>query len=369
MNKQIVETKIENKLIQYKIPLQESRQLLIQANRVQSKQQNPIDYFHEDLDRVYPLRPEIEYRKQIENLVEHDNVEQNIRTLLISMGRTSFLYYVKIIDKNNVKPMKRLAGKVIDLKLMPDDLVKQIYDNELNILRTSDNSNIIQFYSYVEIKEEKLLIIFMEFCQWNLQIWAANYEKEISLTLKKHWCYQVIQAISYLHCEGWAHRDLRASDVIIFDDGRVKICDFTHSKFCKMNDQVVLQRKTTNDIQYLAPEYFYNEFADPFKADCFSLGIIVYIILFRQYPFGFYDTSTCNVNEQKQIFYSRIINKVYRPVDQSKSNNLNQLINGLLEPNPDDRMTADEALLSNCLLIDDAETYVQLMLDLWGMAE
>lgn len=210
MNKQIVEPNLESKildqnsaeiaekLIQCKIPLLESRQLLIQTNRVE-QQQNPINYFYEDLDRVYPLRDEIEYKKQIETL---SDIDQNIQAMLISMGRTSFLYYVKIIDKNNVQPMQRLAGKVIDLKLMSDDLIKQIYDNELNILRTSDNPNIIQFHSYIEVKEEKLLIIFMEFSQWNLQIWAAMYENEISLALKKRWCYQVIQGISYLHCEG-----------------------------------------------------------------------------------------------------------------------------------------------------------------------
>lgn len=169
-----------------------------------------------------------------------------------------------------------------------------------------------------------------------------------------------------MFCSGWAHRDLRASDVIIFDDGRAKICDFTHSKFCKMNDQVVLQRKTTNDLQYLAPEYYYEDFADPFKADCFSLGIIIYIILCKQYPFGFYDTSSCN---QKDIFYNRIIHKIYKPVDQINSDNLNKLVNGLLQPNPDDRMTADEALLSNCLFSDNAKAYVELMLDLWGTPE
>lgn len=144
--------------------------------------------------------------------------------------------------------------------------------------------------------------------------------------------------------------------MLIFNDGRVKVCDFTHAKYCidTETNEVIQQAKTTNDIQYMAPELFYNDYANPFKTDCFSLGIIVFIALFKRYPFGQSPPPNSSIL-QKDQFFIRILQKEYRIPEIYDSPHLFKLISTFLEADPDSRITAEDALLCPWFFQDNPE--------------
>lgn len=101
--------------------------------------------------------------------------------------------------------------------------------------------------------------------------------------LMKSLFFQLIDSLSLLHNKaGYAHLDLKLENVLISNEGKLKLCDFG---FAEKIEKLCVQVLGTN--AYMAPEV-HNARATPFKgesADIFSLGIIFFTIAFGAPPF------------------------------------------------------------------------------------
>lgn len=97
---------------------------------------------------------------------------------------------------------------------------------EIDILKDCHQKNIIEFYeSYLF---EKNLYIFLEFCPFGavdhlIRVLEHGLdEKQIRFI-----AHQLLQALDYLHRERFViHRDIKASNILLTDDGQVKLADF-----------------------------------------------------------------------------------------------------------------------------------------------
>ncbi len=103
---------------------------------------------------------------------------------------------------------------------------------------------------------------------------------------------QACEALGYAHAQGIVHRDIKPSNIRVLDDGRVKIMDFGIAKVESRH----LYTKTGFLIgtpRYMAPERIRGprEKVDG-RADIFSLGVVMYELLFYRHPFEGEDLST-----------------------------------------------------------------------------
>ena len=91
-------------------------------------------------------------------------------------------------------------------------------------------------------------------------------------------------AVFYLHSLGIAHRDLKPENVLFKDkneDSDIKLVDFGLSKTFGSCEKCTEPYGT---ICYVAPEILLQQPYDK-KVDCWSLGIILYLMLARHLPF------------------------------------------------------------------------------------
>eukprot|EP00002_Diphylleia_rotans_P028918 TRINITY_DN5848_c1_g1_i2.p1 TRINITY_DN5848_c1_g1~~TRINITY_DN5848_c1_g1_i2.p1 ORF type:complete len:414 (+),score=66.08 TRINITY_DN5848_c1_g1_i2:31-1242(+) len=142
---------------------------------------------------------------------------------------------------------------------------------------------------------------------------------------------QICSGLKALHDAGIMHRDLKSSNILICDQGILKLADFGVARILKGSEYAHTNIGTP---YYLSPEQWkdqpYNE-----KADMWSLGVVLYELVSLRLPF-----QGVNMNELSR----NVVNGQYSRLPSHTSPELQNLINRLLVKNPKVRPSADEVL-------------------------
>lgn len=96
--------------------------------------------------------------------------------------------------------------------------------------------------------------------------------------------HQLATAIFYMHSFGIAHRDLKPENILMkdmTDESEIKLVDFGLSKTFGPGETC---SEPYGTICYVAPEILLQQPYDK-SVDCWSLGIIIYLMLARHLPF------------------------------------------------------------------------------------
>ncbi|XP_047242553.1 calcium/calmodulin-dependent protein kinase 1Db isoform X2 [Girardinichthys multiradiatus] len=148
---------------------------------------------------------------------------------------------------------------------------------------------------------------------------------------------QVLDAVNYLHSMGIVHRDLKPENLLYFsphDDSKIMISDFGLSK---MEGTGGVMATACGTPGYVAPEVLAQK---PYSkaVDCWSIGVIAYILLCGYPPF--YDENDSKLFEQ-------ILKADYEfdaPYWDDISDSAKDFISSLMEKDPEKRFTCDQAL-------------------------
>ena len=102
---------------------------------------------------------------------------------------------------------------------------------------------------------------------------AREYTKTIARTLR------------YCHDLGISHRDLKAENVLIGKEGRLKLIDFAFAhKFNKNSNGMV--DTFCGTPSYMAPEIFVKEPHCPKRADIWALGVLAFKLVAGELPWA-----------------------------------------------------------------------------------
>ncbi|CAK6966724.1 calcium/calmodulin-dependent protein kinase kinase 1b [Scomber scombrus] len=147
----------------------------------------------------------------------------------------------------------------------------------------------------------------------------------------------VILGIEYLHYHKIIHRDIKPSNLLLGDDGHVKIADFGVSNEFEGSD--ALLSSTAGTPAFMAPEMM-TECEQSFSGkalDVWAIGVTLYCFVFGMCPF--YD-------EYIVSLHNKIKNKpVEFPETPSISAELKELVERMLDKNPETRITIPEIKL------------------------
>ena len=109
---------------------------------------------------------------------------------------------------------------------------------------------------------------------------------------------QACEALAYLHGMGWVHRDIKPDNLLVTDDGEVKLIDFALAKRCRHGLTQWLTPKSRliqGTKSYISPEQIRGQALDG-RADLYSLACSIHEILSGKPPFTGTSETTCSIS-------------------------------------------------------------------------
>lgn len=218
--------------------------------------------------------------------------------------------------------------------------------NEVRILRSASHPCIIHLEDVVDTPD--FLYIVLELAEG-----GELFDKIIEKTkfneaeAKLHF-YQMISAISYLHSKNICHRDLKPENILLCStDEKNPVIKITDMGLSKLVDLGTVLKTFCGTPQYIAPEIVTGAVgtaadtkAYSLKVDCWSLGVILYVMVSGTPPFS--EDRNCGVSLKEQILTANYV--FYPQLFDQISDNAKDLIKKCLKVNPQERISAEEIM-------------------------
>jgi eukaryotic-like serine/threonine-protein kinase len=151
---------------------------------------------------------------------------------------------------------------------------------EPRLLATLSHPNIVTILTAE--KQENVFFIVMEYIAGETLETLISRTGALGLSAALDYTCQICNAVDHAHRQGVLHRDLRPSNVIVAENGLLKVADFGTSRFLE-----IAAHGTTviGSPPYMAPEQFHGKAV--FASDIYSIGVTMFQMLTGGLP---YDT-------------------------------------------------------------------------------
>ena len=238
------------------------------------------------------------------------------------IGHGSFAVVIKAMDLKN---KKKVACKLSFRKYLNNPIILSKFEKELRIHKRLDHPNIAPILEILYLDD--VIITVMNFYHYgdlyNVMERRKLNEYEILEIAKK-----LVDALCYLHERGVAHRDIKPENIVLDSAWNPVLIDFglcTEQKSC-------LSQTICGTLFFLPPEIINDDEYDAMKADIWSLGITIYVLLTKRYPFS--KSNPKVVREE--------IQHIDMILKSSLGQNMYELLSKMLVVDPSQRKTAQE---------------------------
>lgn len=99
-----------------------------------------------------------------------------------------------------------------------------------------------------------------------------------------HFITQIMRGLSHAHSRGIIHRDIKPQNIMLLDNGQLRMMDFGIARISRAENQIQNGKKAMGSVHYISPEQAKGEETDP-KSDIYSVGVMMYEMLSGRLPF------------------------------------------------------------------------------------
>ncbi len=199
-------------------------------------------------------------------------------TRVLGKGAMGIVY-----EGNDPVIERRVAIKTVHKALLEGDGGQELlarFKREAQAAGRLMHQNIVAVYEYGE--EQGTPFIAMEFIEGKELKDYIKEQARFEVSQVVDIMEQTLSAMDYVHAGGVVHRDMKPANIILLDNGQVKVADFG---IARVESSTMTQMGAVMGTpSYMSPEQFMGQRVDQ-RADLFSIGVILYELLTSEKPF------------------------------------------------------------------------------------
>lgn len=190
--------------------------------------------------------------------------------------------FAKVYHARNLITGMSVAIKIVDKeKVLKVGMVDQI-KREISVMRLIRHPHVVELYEVIASKTK--IYIVMEYAKGG-ELFNKVVKGRLKVDVARKYFQQLISAVDYCHSRGVCHRDLKPENLLLDENENLKVSDFGLSALTESKRQDGLLHTTCGTPAYVAPEVINRKGYDGMKADIWSCGVILFVLLAGHLPF------------------------------------------------------------------------------------
>lgn len=196
---------------------------------------------------------------------------------LCGVGGMANVYKATDLENGNTVAVKILRDEF----LSNEELVRR-FKNESKAISLLSQKNIVKVYD-VSVSDVIQYIVMEYIDGMSLADYIERSDEKLKWKVAVFFIEQILTALSHAHEKGVVHRDIKPQNIMLLEDGTLKVMDFGIARLSRSDSRTVTE-KAIGSVHYISPEQAKGDITDP-KADIYSTGIILYEMLTGFLPF------------------------------------------------------------------------------------
>lgn len=232
---------------------------------------------------------------------------------------------------------REVAIKILKDEYLNNDEFIRRFKNESKAIAMLSHQNIVKVYDVSF--GDMIQYIVMEYIDGITLKEYIDQQGIIEWKDALHLTTQILKALQHAHECGIVHRDIKPQNIMLLQDGTIKVTDFGIARFSDKATRTMTEQ-AIGSVHYIAPEQARGDVTDG-KTDIYSIGVMLYEMLTGKLPFDG-DSAVTVALMQLQSTPKRP-----REVNPGIPIGLEQITMRAMQKQPSDRYTSAAEMLSD----------------------
>lgn len=261
----------------------------------------------------------------------------------------------------------RLLNRYVAVKVLRDEYINdeefiKKFRRESQAAASLSHPNIVNIYDVgvEKIGDHDIHYIVMEYIKGKTLKEVIKEKGKLTVNETLDYSIQIAEALAHAHKNHIVHRDIKPHNIMITEEGRVKVTDFGIARAASAST-ISNTSNVIGSVHYFSPEQARGRYTDE-KSDIYSLGIVMYEMITGRVPFeGDSPISVALKHIQEEIIPPReidssipvplenIILKCVRKSQIERYSSASELLNDLYKI----RNANDDVILDNISSVDE----------------
>ena len=176
---------------------------------------------------------------------------------------------------------KTVAVKILKKEFAENEEFLRRFRNESKAIAVLSHPNIVKIFDVGF--SDRIQFIVMEYIDGITLNSYMEQEGQLDWRDAVHYILQILRALQHAHSKGIVHRDIKPQNIMMLQDGTIKVMDFGIAKFAREDGKTGTD-KAIGTVHYISPEQARGAATDA-KSDIYSVGVMLYEMLTGKKPF------------------------------------------------------------------------------------